>query len=411
MFLEKKLNIDIICQSFISLMINFMGLFACGDIFAEVSRNTLLEKYPMVFTFTCVMSFTGIVETLFTIYITKYKETMYNDYYNIVKTNSAMLLMVSVVFGATIGSSGLLISFLYKTIEIFSSVKFILAITISCFIGTFLFILSLVITLEIAEIAEIDAKNIVIPLISAVSDVIHLLCMRNIVLIVDSVTENVAFILYLFSALVFGVIFLYYLSQTKYINQESSDTIGNVSNIDMVQIDLHDSCDDEVQGQQLNSVAFITMNISSFLCCIICSFLCGVIVEKVSVKMPLVPQIFPFFSGMSLSIALIYWHKNYNTVMSKGEKQIVVNTLLSITLVISLIYLLILYMYEYSVNSIFSLIFIGFFSALTLGLMFLLEKFNGFEVRNMELFTLPTITIISDIVSIFMLLIIGYVNK
>ena len=46
MILDNKIDIDIVFQSFTSLLINFVGLFACGNIFNNVIDDIVLRKYP-----------------------------------------------------------------------------------------------------------------------------------------------------------------------------------------------------------------------------------------------------------------------------------------------------------------------------------------------------------------------------
>lgn len=371
-FMKNYVDMNVVVQSFMSLIVNFVGLFVCGNIYANTLAHEQLAMYPMVFIYTCIMGYTGITLNIFTIQIHKYKMSLtHYDYTIRTFYDSTVLLLVSLGFGWIVGFiSSFFMMFNGNNDFMFLAFKNAVVSAFTCFMCTFVFVSFLLIILYATDAMHLDARNIVIPLISAICDVLFLQSMRNTIIFYHDADLPLVLMVFAFVVLA-AILFLYFALN-------SFNTFANAS--------------------------YDVQNLIGFTATTLSSFVCGIIIDKLSTKYKDIPHVYPFFSGMTLSISLIYWHKNYNNMLS--NKKATTNTLTMISVALSIIYVML-----NNAGMVFNILFVGFFVALTGGLMKLINTINNEGNYTGETFALPLLTIIADTSTIFILVAIELVRK
>ncbi|ORD95185.1 hypothetical protein ECANGB1_2766 [Enterospora canceri] len=371
-FSSGKVDTETVFQSFIPLLISLLGLFASGSIYSNVIQDENLKKYPLVLLFTCVLGFKGNVEMIFSIHITHYKETMYSktEYLARVFQHSNRLVFNSAAIGVTLGLIGVVHDMLLGTQNELVQLNILVTTAFSCVASSVLFVFSLLTTLEVATFFKMEVENVILPTLSAVSDLLVLFMLRFLISKCDSADYHALFLLG------FTTFCLFCLTGTIAATGDSGDSIVPV-------------------GTLIASTAS--------------SVACGFIVGRLATAFPHVPVTFPFYSGMSISITLMFLHRTITADYSTVSKRSTETTLIFMALVFSLVFLWLSYttLLFFSVG--FSLLFLGGFVALVAGLIQFLNRITE-KLSYEEIYTLPVITVAADVFSICILTVIGLCN-
>ena len=317
------------------------------------------------------MSFTEIGETLFIFHTTKYRQSLVSEYkyYTKVFYNSNMLLVTSLCTGFIIGIVGCIYSSIHSEFNYELCSKILVVTMTASLASTFLFIGFYLITLELATYLKIDAENVILPVVTAISDVVSLVVLKEMIIYFDSADFDVLSLLFLCTMILFIICgFFAFESRTG---------------------------DDFMP---LKSIAVTALS----------SIICGFIVEKLSVKYPLIPLTFPFFSGMSHSIALIYLHKSYSDKLGENNKSIIIQTLLLIATAIGICYIILSFLIDFKFTIILSINFLVGFVGLTGGLILCINiSICNVQEDHSEMFSLPLMSVFSDVFSVLILMIIS----
>lgn len=377
LFTSKNINAEVIIQSSSSLIVNLLGLFTVGNIFTIVTKKDVFKKYPMILMFTCLLNFKGNIGLIFIIYINKYKNTLLSqsEYYMRVFYNSNLLIFKSIIIGTVTGIVGILYNICRGYNDYNLNIKMILIPTFSSCIASLLFIITLLIVLELISYFNLETENIVMPFLSAITDLIEILFLKEFIEYFDKTDMDMMILISFFCLCITLIVSYYSFSDNTIIPRES------------------------------------LLGLTTSTCI---SIISGLIVEKLSENFTFISSIYPFFSGMSLSIALIFLHRNFSTNYSNISTDPLMNTLLFISLLMGFLFIILSNFGIFTFSSFFMILFIGGFVLTTYLMIICITLFiNGIkdEVKHIEIYSLPMLNILSDINSIIILLIISYIQK
>ena len=360
LFTSKNINAEVIIQSSSSLIVNLLGLFTVGNIFTIVTKKDVFKKYPMILMFTCLLNFKGNIGLIFIIYINKYKNTLLSqsEYYMRVFYNSNLLIFKSIIIGTVTGIVGILYNICRGYNDYNLNIKMILIPTFSSCIASLLFIITLLIVLELISYFNLETENIVMPFLSAITDLIEILFLKEFIEYFDKTDMDMMILISFFCLCITLIVSYYSFSDNTIIPRES------------------------------------LLGLTTSTCI---SIISGLIVEKLSENFTFISSIYPFFSGMSLSIALIFLHRNFSTNYSNISTDPLMNTLLFISLLMGFLFIILSNFGIFTFSSFFMILFIGGFVLTTYLMIICITLFiNGIkdEVKHIEIYSLPMLNIL-----------------
>ncbi|KAL6122692.1 ribosomal protein [Nucleospora cyclopteri] len=366
----RKIDLNIIIQSFVPLSFNMLSLYLIGCLFDFISTDDNLKQYPLILQSTCLMSFKGNIEVIFAVQIALLREQHGNfkKYISLAFNNTNLLMLQSFVIGLFIGLLGTAYHGINNGWKYDVGVRIMISTMFSCIMTTFFFIVLLFCVVELVRWLEIDEENFIMPSFSSAIDYFNA---RFLVICIN------------------------------FFNHISSDT-ALVFGSAMIVIATINLC------FSFSSTSFFpSISPSVLLISLLASMFGGSLIQKFSQKTLFLAVCYPFFCGMSVSITLIFLHRIFTNI-EIPTKPVLINTLIFISLVISLIYSLINSFMIESMSLLFPVTFVCMFIVQTYILLMILDNTTlrlKATVKNIELYSLPLISNISDILTIFSLII------
>lgn len=364
-FLNSSFDFNLIYQSSLSISITLLGMIFTSHFFKNALDHKSLNYYPFILISSTILGFKGNIELGYVMHLSTLRTHFsFSDFKKIAISNTCFILVQSFVVGLISAILGISEIFLKHKYSLHLCTEIFVSSILTCLFTTAIFSILFILSLELAVYFSADHENFLMPLLNAINDILVvsflLIFIRGIhkLTILNHCLIGLAIILITWLCYIF--IFI-------------SDNL--------------------LALQSLETLIFtFSLNIIS-----------GFILEKSADISTMIAPAYPVFTGMSTSIALIYIHKlfsnNENQILDSGTK--ISNSLILISLSISITYLIIAYFIRVVYSIEFSICFILLFTIQTMVLLKIIKfmiKFIKNQDKSISSNTIPLISAISDFI-------------
>jgi solute carrier family 41 len=377
---EVMYDCSLLLQSTPSLFISLISLLITGDILENTVKDIDLEDYHLLLQSNCILNFKGNIELIYALYISSMRQSrifMFKKYVRYAFDNANILMLQSIVIGLSVGSIGASKSIFVNGVNPKVLSTIMTSSLITCISTTLMFIICLFVTIEISKKSNIDPENVLLPMISSLSDFLSIYFLVFFTKYFRNISIEVSLFLVLMS-LVFVPICMTFTFFSK-----------------------------KKMPIQTIEILMFTYLIST---------LGGYILDTLSVDYKFIASSFPVYSGLAVSIAFIYLHKTFtsstnNTFhdIKRTFKSLIAASFFMITIysILSMFLHGIMPLYYY-------IMFTILFVIQVILLLKLVEKlilsFGNYH-EDIGVISLPIITACGDIISTVCLLILALMVK
>lgn len=382
---------SILKQSIPSLLLSLVTLSLVGKKLSFVNGNNIFKYYPLLLVTTCILSFKGNIEMCYALYL-RYNHFRFVDF--------VLTILQSACIGLCVGFLGIAGCVFCGITEKVLLFKLIMNGIYSCIISTSLILL--MIFLVVYQFSTIiNPDNIVLPLISSISEYISVVILIYFLIYLD-ISFKMCTIIFLPILLVFLV---YYFASRNHISTMNI-LQSNLQTSNFISTNNNENNHDNPSFSQKYTERPIALLISVYLL----STLSGVIIEYFSKKHPYLASSSPVFCGLTGSTSYIYLNRKISNIYrtTQHNKFNVTYTLSIISLIISILYIIFsIFITSYSI--IFSLFFIIFF---VLDVVLLIEIIDiiikWLLIKKIEVgsIMIPLLSSIADFLGCFFLVLI-----
>lgn len=274
---EVMYDCSLLLQSTPSLFISLISLLITGDILENTVKDIDLEDYHLLLQSNCILNFKGNIELIYALYISSMRQSrifMFKKYVRYAFDNANILMLQSIVIGLSVGSIGASKSIFVNGVNPKVLSTIMTSSLITCISTTFMFIICLFVTIEISKKSNIDPENVLLPMISSLSDFLSIYFLVFFTKYFRNISIEVSLFLVLMS-LVFVPICMTFTFFSK-----------------------------KKMPIQTIEILMFTYLIST---------LGGYILDTLSVDYKFIASSFPVYSGLAVSIAFIYLHKTFTS--------------------------------------------------------------------------------------------------
>ncbi|RVD93323.1 hypothetical protein TUBRATIS_001420 [Tubulinosema ratisbonensis] len=368
---NSLISVSLLTQSLPSLLFSLISLALAGKWLDDSLKLNLYLEYPLLLISSCVLTFKGNIELILAMHLSTMSQSRsaeLNKYYRFAFDNSCLVITQSAVIGFLIGLLGAIRNFLAQNLHKEIFFKIIASVLVSCFFSSFCIIIMILISIKLSKTFKIDPDHIILPGISAFSDVFVIRMCIFFIKFFNFTTLSVTFL--------FLLTVIFFTSITFYFSLKSERIIP----------------------QQTIEMLFLSYMLSSF---------AGYILDFFSKDFRILAIFEPVFCGMCCSTALIYLHKKA-TALENGvslNNRKIISTLLIISFFIGCFYLsgLLIFMKKFIFS--FFLFFLVFFVCnvyILLSFIKLVLDNNQISNPNIGVFAIPLISSLSDFIGVVM---------
>lgn len=371
-------NTTLIVQSAPSLLISLVGMLLTGLLFEISIKQKKYRVYPIILESGCILSFKGNIELSLAMHLSSLRSDRSGDAHfgSAAFYNSTAVLAQSFVTGFVAGIIGVINSMLNQTTDPIVFTRIIIASALTCFATSLIFIISLLVSIEIARLLEIDTENFILPVLSTVNDFIIVkgLLLSTELMEVLSGKECIV--------IGFGLSCLFVISLFFAIKADNLMPFNAI----------------EILG-----VSYILTVFSGF------------ILERYSSIFLHIATAFPVFAGMCGSISFIYIHRRFRLFQTKEKEQMSQHpTLLLISLIMAISYILFAKLFNFRFTTGFCIMFVLMFLCQVSIVLYMIESISKYmknENKSIGTNTLPIVASVSDLLSAIVLVTTAFILK
>lgn len=363
---------SILLQSIPSLLISLIGFAIAGIYLESANKTAVFISYPLLLVATCILSFKGNIELIFAMHLSSISN-VYNpvvEYARFAIDNACMVTVQSVLIGLSVGIVGMSVVVIKTKHPFQYGVVTLCACLTSCLVSTLVVLFILLMAVLLVKNMNINPDNVILPSISAFSDYFTVLSLIFFFEMYHGMQST-----FICTAVIFLVLFV-----VPFIMQVSRRSQSILP----------------IQSMALLIITFVLSSIS------------GMLIEYFSATYSFLASAAPVFCGLTGSTSFIYLNRKLTSLYTKQphDKKASLCSLLTISLAISLIYIIILNTTFKKLPNLFSLLFIICFLVDVLLLIelvdFILNKFRR-SVEIAGVIALPLITSTADFFGSFFL--------
>ncbi|EPR79516.1 hypothetical protein SLOPH_1700 [Spraguea lophii 42_110] len=369
---RKLYNKSIIVQSIPSLIISLIGLMLVGQELENAITDKLFTVYPILLLETCILTFKGNIELIFSMNLSSMLQILssFSEYSQYAIENGCLVIFQSTVIGISIGLIGASGCILIYGISLLYSLRVIIGCVITCLMSTVFVLLILVISLYLSHIFHVNSDNFILPLIAVFSDYLSTILLVYFLRVFYTQSLLICLLCIFFISLV--------LLLTGYISVKSKMRIPS-------------------QSWDILVITYLFSSIGGFA------------IEYFSKYYPILAGSSYVFCGISGSSSYIYLNRRITSLHSNSrlDKRATFISLLIISLVVSLFYIFIQFLFKSSYTIGFCMLYMIFFVIQTFILKeiieMILKQFHS-QIDMAGVYSIPLITSLSDFVGSLLLI-------
>lgn len=314
-------------QSLPSLIVSLIGLSLAGTWLDKSMYRKTYMKYPLLLMSSCIISFKGNVELILAMNLStmcqsvNIRPSKYNRY---IFDNSCLVFAQSIVIGLTVGLVATVRALIWGKHDSMYMFRAIASCLVSCFSSSLLVVLVLVLAIKISLMLKLNPDHIILPAISSFGDFFSILACVFFIDLYDIASRRVCITSMLGIAFIFPLL--------AYISAISKRRIP----------------------QQTITVLATTYLLSTA---------AGYILDVYSEKYKILASSSPAFCGLCSATSCIYLNIKLTSLENGSEinTKKVFYTLITLSIIISSIYLGIAYFVLQKLPAAFYIIFLAFF--------------------------------------------------